>query len=196
MKVIEAEFVASAFSPRDFPPAGIPEIVFAGRSNVGKSSLINRLVEKRNLARTSSTPGKTQSINFYRVNRVNRSLHFVDLPGYGYAKVPKSVGRQWKKLVEAYFQSRTGIALVLHLVDARLRLTPLDRELAEWLCHLGFPTMVVATKADKLSGNERSSQLRALSNSFEGVPVFLSSAVTGIGCEEIWRRVADATQHV
>ena len=193
MKVIEAEFVASAFSPRDFPPAGIPEIVFAGRSNVGKSSLINRLVEKRNLARTSSTPGKTQSINFYRVNR---SLHFVDLPGYGYAKVPKSVGRHWKKLVEAYFRSRPGIVLVLHLVDARLRLTPLDQELAQWLCHLGFPTMVVATKADKLSGNERSSQLRALSSSFEGVPVLLSSAVTGIGCKEIWKRVADTTQHV
>jgi len=193
VKVIEAEFVASAFSPRDFPPAGIPEIVFAGRSNVGKSSLINRLVEKRNLARTSSTPGKTQSINFYRVNR---SLHFVDLPGYGYAKVPKPVGRQWKKLVEAYFRSRPGVALVLHLVDARLRLTPLDQELAEWLCHLGIPTMVVATKADKLSGNERSSQLRALSSSFEGVPVLLSSAVTGIGCKEIWRRVADTTRHV
>jgi len=193
VKVIEAEFVASAFSPRDFPPAGLPEIVFAGRSNVGKSSLINRLVEKRNLARTSSTPGKTQSINFYRVNR---SLHFVDLPGYGYAKVPKSVGRHWKKLVEAYFRSRPGIVLVLHLVDARLRLTPLDQELAQWLCHLGFPTMVVATKADKLSGNERSSQLRALSSSFEGVPVLLSSAVTGIGCKEIWKRVADTTQHV
>jgi len=193
VKVIEAEFVASAFSPRDFPPAGLSEIVFAGRSNVGKSSLINRLVEKRNLARTSSTPGKTQSINFYRVNR---SLHFVDLPGYGYAKVPKSVGRHWKKLVEAYFRSRPGIVLVLHLVDARLRLTPLDQELAQWLCHLGFPTMVVATKADKLSGNERSSQLRALSISFEGVPVLLSSAVTGIGCKEIWKRVADTTQHV
>ena len=193
MKVIEAEFVASAFSPRDFPPAGLSEIVFAGRSNVGKSSLINRLVEKRNLARTSSTPGKTQSINFYRVNR---SLHFVDLPGYGYAKVPKSVGRHWKKLVEAYFRSRPGIVLVLHLVDARLRLTPLDQELAQWLCHLGFPTMVVATKADKLSGNERSSQLRALSSCFEGVPVLLSSAVTGIGCKEIWKRVADTTQHL
>jgi len=193
VNVIEAEFVASAFSPRDFPPAGLSEIVFAGRSNVGKSSLINRLVEKRNLARTSSTPGKTQSINFYRVNR---SLHFVDLPGYGYAKVPKSVGRHWKKLVEAYFRSRPGIVLVLHLVDARLRLTPLDQELAQWLCHLGFPTMVVATKADKLSGNERSSQLRALSSSFEGVPVLLSSAVTGIGCKEIWKRVADTTQHV
>jgi len=193
VKVIEAEFVASAFSPRDFPPAGIPEIVFAGRSNVGKSSLINRLVEKRSLARTSSTPGKTQSINFYRVKR---SLHFVDLPGYGYAKVPKSVGRHWKQLVEAYFQSRPGIALVLHLVDARIRQTSLDQELAEWLCHLGFPTMVVATKADKLSGNERSSQLRALSNSFEGVPVLLSSAVTGIGCEEIWKRVADDTRDV
>jgi len=193
VKVIEAEFVASAFSPRDFPPAGLSEIVFAGRSNVGKSSLINRLVEKRNLARTSSTPGKTQSINFYRVNR---SLHFVDLPGYGYAKVPKSVGRHWKKLVEAYFRSRPGIVLVLHLVDARLRLTPLDQELAQWLCHLGFPTMVVATKADKLSGNERSSQLRALSSCFEGVPVLLSSAVTGIGCKEIWKRVADTTQHL
>jgi GTP-binding protein len=188
---LEAEFIVSAFSERDFPRPDIPEIVLAGRSNVGKSSLINRLTGQQGLARTSSTPGKTQSINFYRVNR---TLYLVDLPGFGYAKVSKSAARHWRNLVEQYFRERPAIALVLQLVDSRIPPTRLDMELSEWLAHLGIARMVVATKADKLSGNERARLMRSLSEAFGRGPVIISSAVTGIGCREIWNRVADATR--
>jgi GTP-binding protein len=181
---LEAEFIVSAFFERDFPRPDIPEVVLAG-----KSSLINRLTGQQGLARTSSTPGKTQSINFYRVNR---ALYFVDLPGFGYAKVSKSATRQWRHLVEQYFRERPAIALVLQLVDSRIPPTPLDLELGDWLDQLGIARTVVATKADKLSGNERVRLLRVLSETFGRAPVIISSAVTGIGCREIWNRVAEA----
>jgi GTP-binding protein len=187
-----AEFVISAVSGRDFPRDGIPEIVFAGRSNVGKSSLINRLAGQQSLARTSSTPGKTQTINFYRLNR---AFYFVDLPGFGYAKAGKAASRQWKRAIEQYFRDRPVIAVVVQLVDARLAPTPLDLELAEWLDKLGIPRITVGTKADKLSGNGRSTQLRVISSALGGGPVILSSAVTGMGCSEIWNRVVDAARN-
>ena len=189
MKPIEAEFVISACSPRDFPREGIPEIVLAGRSNVGKSSLINRLVGRKNLARTSSTPGKTQSINFYRLRR---SFFFVDLPGYGYASVAKAVRRRWSRLIEEYFEQKRPITLVIQLVDSRIPPTDLDLELDGWIDHLGLASSVVATKVDKLSGNERTRQLRAISEAFGGEPVVAASAVTGQGCREIWQRVEEA----
>jgi GTP-binding protein len=188
---LDAEFIVSAFSERDFPRPDIPEIVIAGRSNVGKSSLINRLTGQQGLARTSSTPGKTQSINFYRVSR---TLYLVDLPGFGYAKVSKSAARHWRHLVEQYFRERPAIALVLQLVDSRIPPTRLDMELSDWLDHLGIEHTVVATKADKLSGNERARLVRSLSEAFGTGPVIISSAVTGIGCREIWNRVAEATR--
>ncbi len=185
-----ADFVISAVSERDFPRDGSPEIVFAGRSNVGKSSLINRLADQKSLARTSSTPGKTQTINFYRLNG---SFYFVDLPGFGYAKAGKAASREWKRAVEQYFRSRAVIALVVHLVDARLAPTPLDLELAEWLQHLDIPRITVGTKADKLSGNGRVNQMRVISATLGGEPVIFSSALTGLGCTEIWHRVVEAT---
>jgi len=185
-----AEFIVSAVSKQDFPREGIPEVILAGRSNVGKSSLINTLVGCKNLARTSSTPGKTQSINFYRVDD---SFFFVDLPGYGYAKAARSAAQHWRDLIENYFKRRSVIALVLHLVDARLAPTPLDFELAGWLDQLGIPRMIVATKADKLSGNERTVQHRVISTAFGDRSVVLSSAVSGTGCKEIWRRVEEVT---
>ena len=191
MKVRDAEFFVSAFSARDFPVEAIPEVVLAGRSNVGKSSLLNRLAGKKNLARISSTPGKTRSINFYRINP---SLFFVDLPGYGYAKVSKSINRQWKELIESYFKNRPTVALVLHLVDARIGPTALDLELAEWLRHSSVASVIIATKTDKLSGNEHAVQLRALSTAFGGNPVIMSSAITGMGCSEIWKRVQEASR--
>lgn len=186
-----AEFVISAVSERDFPRDGLREIVFAGRSNVGKSSLINRLVGQKSLARTSSTPGKTQTINFYRLNR---AFYFVDLPGFGYAKAGKATSRQWKRAVEQYFRDRKAIAVVVHLVDARLAPTPLDIELADWLDGLGIPRITVGTKADKLSGNGRSTQVRVISSALGGGPVIMSSAETGMGCSEIWNRTADAAR--
>jgi GTP-binding protein len=187
--VIQADFVISAVSERDFPQEGIPEIVFAGRSNVGKSSLINRLAGQDKLARTSSTPGKTQSINFYRLNR---SFFFVDLPGYGYAKAGKAAVEQWKRLIERYFRTRSSIALVIQLIDSRMPPTDSDLQLAEWLEQMDVPRLLVATKADKLSHNQQREQLKIFLNSVGGQSVVMSSAKTGAGCKDIWKQVLQA----
>jgi GTP-binding protein len=184
------EFVASAFTHREFPRAGMPEVVMAGRSNVGKSSLINRLVGIKGLARTSATPGKTRSINFYRCNG---SFFLVDLPGFGFAK-GKSGSREWKSLVERYFERGATVTLAIHLVDARMPPTDLDIQFADWLESLNIPRLVVATKADKISGNQRAMEKRAIAEVFAEEPVIFSSAVTGAGCREIWKRVVEATQ--
>jgi GTP-binding protein len=189
----QAEFVVSAVSARDFPRATLPEVAIAGRSNVGKSSLVNVLTGSRNLARTSSSPGKTRVINFYRLKR---AFLLVDLPGFGYARVPKAESRKWKQLVNQYFESRPAIALVIQLVDSRLDPMPLDLRFAEWLDNLGIPRLIVATKSDKLSGNERAVQQSTISEAFGGEPVILSSAVTGAGSKEIWKRVAEAALSV
>jgi len=189
--VVKAEFVISAVSERDFPQEEIPEIVFAGRSNVGKSSLINRLAESRKLARTSSTPGRTQSINFYRINN---SFFFVDLPGFGYSKAGKSASAQWKRLIERYFQLRRTIAITVQLVDSRMSPTAMDMQLAEWLDALGTPRLVVAAKSDKLSNNQKVAQLRVISESLKNQDVVMSSAETGVGCREIWNRITAATE--
>jgi len=187
--VVQADFVISAVSERDFPKEGIPEVVFSGRSNVGKSSLINRLVARKNLARTSSTPGKTQSINFYRIDA---SFFFVDLPGFGYAKAGKFAIQQWKQLIEKYFRNRPAIVLVIQLVDSRMPPTSLDLQLSEWLERLNIPRMIVATKSDKLSNNQKGACVRIISESFGGESAVLSSAETGTGCKEIWKRVLQA----
>jgi GTP-binding protein len=188
--VVQTEFVVSAVSQSDFPREGIPEVVFAGRSNVGKSSLINRLTGNARLARTSATPGKTQTINFFRING---NVFFVDLPGYGYAKAGKQTVQQWKRLVEQYFQNRPAIVLVIQLVDSRMPPTDLDHRLFEWLERLNLPHLLVATKSDKLSNNQRSASTRVISNSLGGQSVVMSSAATGTGCKEIWKRVLQAT---
>jgi GTP-binding protein len=187
----QVEFVLCAFSERDIPQAKAPEIAIAGRSNVGKSSLINKLVGKKGIARTSSTPGKTRSINFYRCRD---SFLLVDLPGFGYAK-GKTGSREWKKLVEHYFAGRPEVALVLHLVDSRMPPTALDIQFAEWVEQLEIPRLVIATKADKLSGNGRAVQQRAIREVFPEAPVIFASAVTGMGCKEIWNRVVEAAQN-
>ncbi len=184
-----AEFVVSALSERDLPPEGLPEIVMAGRSNVGKSSLINKLVNNRKLARISATPGKTQSINFYRLQG---SFFLVDLPGFGYAQTGKAASRRWKKSIERYFRERSTIVLVLHLMDARIGPTALDLEMAVWLKSLGIERMNLATKADKLSGNGRVTQKRLISNALGGESVTLISAMTGMGCNEIWKRIVES----
>jgi GTP-binding protein len=188
--VVQTEFVISAVSQSDFPQEGIPEVVFTGRSNVGKSSLINRLTRNRRLARTSSTPGKTQSINFYRING---SCFLVDLPGFGYAKAGKQSIRQWERIIEQYFQNRSFIVLAVQLVDSRMPPTRLDLQLSEWLERLNIARMLVATKSDKLSNNQRIAQSRIISDSFGGHPLVMSSAKTGAGCEEIWKRLLQAT---
>jgi GTP-binding protein len=190
--VTQAEFIISAVTERDFPREGIPEVVFAGRSNAGKSSLINQLAGEKKLARISDMPGKTQSINFYRFDRL---FYFVDLPGYGYAKIGKAASRQWKHLIELYFRDRPAIALVVQLVDARMSPTKLDMELSEWLDSLGISRLIVATKADKLSNNQQVAQSSKISDAFGGRPVIFSSSVSGAGCKEIWRRVTEAAHN-
>jgi GTP-binding protein len=188
--VIQADFVISAVSESDFPQEAIPEIVFAGRSNVGKSSLINSLAGNQRLARISSTPGKTQAVNFFRINR---SFFFVDLPGFGYAKAGKLAIRQWKDLIERYFQSRAArVVLAVQLIDSRMNPTKLDLQLFEWLEGLKVPHMFVGTKSDKLSGNELRMQMRDISNVFGGQEILMSSAKTGMGCKEIFKRVLQA----
>jgi GTP-binding protein len=188
--VVQADFVISAVSKDDFPQEGIPEVVFAGRSNVGKSSLINRLTGNQKLARTSSTPGKTQTINFYRLDG---PCFFVDLPGYGFAKTAKTAVRQWNRLIEHYFQSRLAIVLAVQVIDSRMPPTESDLQLWKWLERLKIPCLLVATKTDKLSSNQQHAQWRVISNSFGGQSVVMSSAKTGTGCREIWKRVLQAT---
>jgi GTP-binding protein len=186
---MHAEFLVSAFTDRDFPPEGGPEVVLAGRSNVGKSSLINRLAGQKNLARTSAAPGKTRSINFYRLDR---SFCLVDLPGYGYSTAGKVASRQWKHLIERYFRSRQRVALVIQLIDSRMPPTPLDFRLAAWVDDLSLPRLLVATKADKLSGNQQVVQRRRISEAFGDRPVTMASATTGEGCREIWKQIMEA----
>lgn len=186
MKIVSARFERSAFRAEDEPQDPGPDVVFLGRSNVGKSSLINRLLGTRALARTSSTPGRTQSANFYRVNE---AFWFVDLPGYGFAKVPPAVQRTWQGMVEGMLERRRErIVSGVLLVDARHPPTDLDRTMRDWLEDRGLAYVVAVTKADKLSGNGRTGALQAARKALGGEPI-LASAVTGLGVREIWARL-------
>src|SRR5437773_8591396 len=151
MKVISAEFVKSAFKQADWPHNPLPEIAFLGRSNVGKSSLINSLLGVHGLARTSSTPGRTQSLNFFLIE--NR-FRFVDLPGYGYARVPKIIKSTWGEMATSYLAKRASLVLSIHIVDSRHEPTKLDLQLHDWFSLQAKPRLIVATKSDKLSKNE------------------------------------------
>ncbi|HEV2762209.1 MAG TPA: ribosome biogenesis GTP-binding protein YihA/YsxC [Pyrinomonadaceae bacterium] len=193
MKITSAEFVKSAFEAAQWPAGGLPEIAFLGRSNVGKSSLINSLLGVKGLARTSSTPGRTQALNFFLVNR---SFYFVDLPGYGFARVPKEVRESWGKIVGDYLAKREPLVLSIHIVDSRHEPTTLDLQLREWLTAHAKPLLTVATKSDKLSQNELQRNLR-LARATLGAAggtdeVVAYSAVTGRGRGEIWRAVERA----
>lgn len=151
MIVKKAELVAVAVKKNQYPEDNKREIAFAGRSNVGKSSLLNLLVSRKNLARVSGSPGKTRTINFYEIND---EFRIVDLPGYGYAKVSKSVTENWGDMIEAYLKDRQGLIKVVQLVDVRHAPSAQDVQMYEWLKHYGFDGIVVATKSDKISRNE------------------------------------------
>ena len=193
MKISSSRFVLSAYKPEDEPVTPGPDVVFLGRSNVGKSSLINNLLGEKGLARTSSQPGRTQSVNFYRINE---AYHFVDLPGYGYAKVPESVRQNWRPMVEDYLKRRQDrIALAILLVDSRHEASPLDLTMRDWLENERIDYLIVATKADKLSGNGRDKAKRMLARQFDGAPLtepILYSAKTGLGKKPVWRFVDQA----
>ena len=188
MKITSAEFVKSAFEEAHWPPARLPEVAFLGRSNVGKSSLINSLLGVKGLARTSSTPGRTQALNFFLVNQ---SFYFVDLPGYGYARVPRGVRESWGRIVTEYLAKRAPLVLSIHIVDSRHEPTKLDLQLREWLVAHAKPFLTVATKSDKLSQNELQRNVRrarqALGTAGEGGEFVTYSATTGRGREEVWR---------
>jgi GTP-binding protein len=179
-----AEFLASAIKPEQFPSDALPEIAFLGRSNVGKSSLINALTGQRKLAFTSNTPGRTQTINFYRVDG---KYHFVDLPGYGYARVPEAVTRDWRALIESYLTNRTRLELSLLIIDTRRGWMEPDLHLKDWLEFHQRPYLVVATKTDKLNQSELRRGLDAIRKiGPEPVPF---SALNGRGVREIWQAI-------
>ena len=189
MKIISAEFVKSAFTETDWPRDLKPEIAFLGRSNVGKSSLINSLLGVRGLARTSSTPGRTQSINFFLINK---RFRFVDLPGYGYARVPRGIRSGWGEMVTSYLAKRTSLVLSIHIVDSRHEPTKLDLQLHEWFEHQAKPRLIVATKSDKLSKNELRQSIQLARRAFKEDRVVTYSAKTGNGRDEIWRTIEAA----
>jgi GTP-binding protein len=181
----------SAVRPDQFPREELPEIAFLGRSNVGKSSLLNALTGKKGLARTSSTPGRTQAINFFRIED---QWCFVDLPGYGYAKVPAVVKQSWKSLAEGYLNQRQALRLSFLLLDARHGWKEKDLELKRWLESLGRRYLVIATKFDKLNQKERHRMLAAIEANCPMDPPVPFSAVTGQGVREIWQAISKTNQ--
>ena len=188
MKIISAEFVTSATKPSQYPPEGLPEIAFSGRSNVGKSSLINVLVNRKRLVKTSSTPGRTQLINFFDIND---SFRFVDLPGYGYARVPASVKKKWGPMIETYLSGRSTLKAVVVILD--IRRTPREEEhnLIAWLAHYAIARILVLTKADKLSKTKQDKQRAAVAGSLavNADDLILFSAKTRKGREDVWRAI-------
>lgn len=183
MKITSAEFIKSAFNRDHWIDDRRPEIAFLGRSNVGKSSLINSLLQRKGLARTSNTPGRTQSINYFLIND---AFYFVDLPGYGYAKVSKSMRSDWGTMAEEYLSEREQLVLCVQLIDSRHEPTRLDLQLNEWLNFNGKPHIAVATKSDKLTANQLTKQLKLIRMALKFSEVIPYSAETGKGRDDVW----------
>ena len=191
---VNAKFLRSATDAAHFPPLGPPEIAFLGRSNVGKSSLINSLLGEK-MARTSSTPGRTRMINFFEVRRPGRPRPewlFADLPGYGYARLPREQTAEWPKFIEPYLQARESLTLCIVLVDANISSQPSDMQLVEWLQHAGRRYAIVATKADRLSGNRLTHAIHRLQNDFQTEHILAFSARSGAGRDELWKEIVSS----
>lgn len=186
MKCKSAKFVAAATLPTSFPKDQRPEIVFLGRSNVGKSSLLNSLLGVKGLARTSSTPGRTQSINFFLINE---EFYFVDLPGYGYAKTSQENRRAWGQLIEKYLAERKQLMLSILIVDARHEPSPLDIQMKSWLQHFELPFLVVSTKIDKLSANEQRKSWQSVKKVLGTERIIPYSSVTRAGANQVWDEI-------
>ncbi len=179
--------MASAWKPFDFPKDPFPEVAFAGKSNVGKSSLINVLLNRKKLVKTSSTPGKTQSINFFRVNN---NIMFVDLPGYGFAKVPLAVRKKWKPLVEGYLINRKDLKMVVLILDVRREPSREDKDLLRWFDLYHIPAVVVLSKVDKLSKTKSKKQIEIIKKSLpKGNEIIPFSAITREGKEDVWEQI-------
>ena len=185
MKIRSATFVTSATKPSQYPPADLPEIAFAGRSNVGKSSLINALVNRKHLVKTSSTPGRTQLINFFNIND---SIGFVDLPGYGYARVPVSVRKKWGPMIETFLSKRETLKGIVVIMDIRRTPGTEEVDLLNWLAHFNIAPILVITKADKLSKNKQIKQVNKIIQTLRVArdEVILFSAKTRLGKDAVW----------
>lgn len=189
MKILSAKCEISAVGPNQYPKAGYPEIVMAGRSNVGKSSLINSLCARRALARTSSQPGKTQTINFFEING---QLYLVDLPGYGYAATSKAKRKEWGEFIFNYLKDRDRIAVIIHLIDLRHEPMQNDKDASAWLTQRNLPYIIVGTKADKITRGKRQAHIAAIRKGLNlpaHVPAIVYSSETGEGRDELWRQI-------
>lgn len=189
MRVLQSEFVISAVKPSQYPEGELPEFALAGRSNVGKSSLINNLINRKRLARTSSTPGKTQTINFYLIND---AFYFADVPGYGFARVPKSIQQSWGKLMRDYLTKRTSLRAVIIVLDLRHKPSSEDRQMYQFCRDYAIPTILVATKADKISRGQRQRFKEVIRKELDvavGDPLIIFSAEDSIGSAELWREI-------
>ena len=189
MHVKSAEFITSAVKPDQYPEALLPEIAFAGRSNVGKSSLINTLVNRKRLVKTSATPGRTQLINFFAVNG---AFYLVDLPGYGYARVPAAIKKKWGPMIEEYLKNRASLQAVTLIMDIRRTPGVEERNFIDWLHLYHIPVIPVLTKADKLSKNKRNKQVQLITAALEidREALTLFSARTRLGKDQLWNRIA------
>lgn len=190
MLIKSAEFVTSAVRPQQYPAAELPELAFAGRSNVGKSSLINTLVSRRKLVQTSSTPGKTRLINFFRVND---ALMLVDLPGYGYARVSEEERRKWRPMIERYLSNRENLKAVVVILDIRRAPNEEDAQLLDWLARREIASILVVTKADKLSKTAQLKQLKIIAGALEIDPddLVLFSSKSRQGRDVLWRTLVE-----
>jgi GTP-binding protein len=189
MKIISAKCIISAVGPDQYPDTGYPEIAMLGRSNVGKSSLINSLCAQRALARTSRQPGKTQTINYFAINE---QLYLVDLPGYGYAATSKGKHREWGEFITNYLRDRNMLALIVHLIDLRHEPMKNDKNALEWLMKLNIPYVIVGTKADKISRSKRPAHIAVIRKVLmlpAHVPSLIYSSETGEGRNELWQHI-------
>jgi GTP-binding protein len=189
MKIISAEFLTGAVSCKQYPESVCHELAFVGRSNVGKSSLINSLLNRKKLVKTSQTPGKTQEINFFKINN---SFIFADLPGYGFAKVPQVVRKHWKKMIEDYLIKRETLLAVIFIIDMRRNPSPLDLDLKAWLETHGIDYLLVATKVDKLSQSEAKKQISKLNVAYFNKgedKLLVYSSKSGRGRKELWQKI-------
>jgi len=193
MMITSAEFVTSAVRPSQYPVSELPEFAFAGRSNVGKSSLINTLVSRHKLVQTSATPGKTRLVNFFCVNN---TFMFVDLPGYGYARVSEEERRRWRPMVEQYLSGRDHLHAVVVILDIRRSPSAEDGQLLQWLERRDIPSVLVATKSDKLSKTAQRKQLTLIADALEVDPadIVLFSSKSRLGRDTLWKRLTDMAQ--